>query len=274
MLDIVLMYCTAAIHGICLPAKHRLPSLLLPVESMAPCVARDRWHRAWPAIDDDEYWGVTCLFKEVSRETPDVTPCRTSPPMPVFRTRLARNARCNTMSHLTTTGSSSFPSPEESCFLQSIWYSVRLHYIILLYDTIAYHNILLYIIWYCSIALYYALCITSSISYSQPRFRQQLSSVSANSEKDTAIAIVIVIVSIIVIYIYICIYIYTYICIYMMWYYWHMYYHFCYHYVVIGIDISTVISIDIIIIIISSSSSSRSIDCWFQYYQYYDVHCY
>ena len=23
--------------------------------SMAPCVARDRWHRAWPAIDDDEY---------------------------------------------------------------------------------------------------------------------------------------------------------------------------------------------------------------------------
>ena len=21
---------------------------------MAPCVARDRWHRAWPAIDDDD----------------------------------------------------------------------------------------------------------------------------------------------------------------------------------------------------------------------------
>ena len=22
--------------------------------SMAPCVARDRWHHAWPAIDDDD----------------------------------------------------------------------------------------------------------------------------------------------------------------------------------------------------------------------------
>ena len=27
-------------------------------------------------------WCVACLFKDVSRETPDVTPCRTSPPMP------------------------------------------------------------------------------------------------------------------------------------------------------------------------------------------------
>ena len=36
----------------------------------------------------------TC-FKDASRETPDVTPCRTSPPLPIFRTCLARNARCN-----------------------------------------------------------------------------------------------------------------------------------------------------------------------------------
>ena len=34
----------------------------------------------------------TCLFEDVSRETPDVTPCRTSPPMRVVRTCLARNA--------------------------------------------------------------------------------------------------------------------------------------------------------------------------------------
>ena len=37
-------------------------------------------------------------------ETPDVRPCRTSLPMPFVRTRLARNAWCNTMSHLTATG--------------------------------------------------------------------------------------------------------------------------------------------------------------------------
>ena len=41
---------------------------------------------------------------DVSHETPDVTPCRTSPPMLFFRTRLARNAWCNTMSHLTAAG--------------------------------------------------------------------------------------------------------------------------------------------------------------------------
>ena len=38
----------------------------------------------------------------VSRETPDVTPCRTSPPMPVFCTCLVRNAWCNTMLKLGT----------------------------------------------------------------------------------------------------------------------------------------------------------------------------
>ena len=44
-------------------------------------------------------WGATCSLKGVSRETPDVAPCRTSPPMPFgFRTSLARNAWCNTMS--------------------------------------------------------------------------------------------------------------------------------------------------------------------------------
>ena len=36
--------------------------------------------------------GVTFHVLDVSRETPDVTPCRASPQMPVFRTRLARNA--------------------------------------------------------------------------------------------------------------------------------------------------------------------------------------
>ena len=25
------------------------------LDSLCACVARDRWHRAWPAIDDDEY---------------------------------------------------------------------------------------------------------------------------------------------------------------------------------------------------------------------------
>ena len=34
-------------------------------------------------------WGVTRLFKDVS---PDVTPCSASPPMPFFRTSLARDA--------------------------------------------------------------------------------------------------------------------------------------------------------------------------------------
>ena len=52
-------------------------------------------------------WGVEYLFKDVSHETPDVTPCCTSPPMPFFRTCLARNAWCNTMSHLTAAGWSS-----------------------------------------------------------------------------------------------------------------------------------------------------------------------
>ena len=43
-------------------------------------------------------------IKDVSHEAPDVTPCRTSPPMPVFRTHLERNAWCKTMSHLTAAG--------------------------------------------------------------------------------------------------------------------------------------------------------------------------
>ena len=49
--------------------------------------------------------GVTYLFKDVSHETPDVTPRRTSLPMPFVRTCLARNTRGNTMSHLTAAGS-------------------------------------------------------------------------------------------------------------------------------------------------------------------------
>ena len=49
-------------------------------------------------------WGLTYLFKHVSHETPDVTPCRASLPMPFVYTRLARNARCNTMPHLTAAG--------------------------------------------------------------------------------------------------------------------------------------------------------------------------
>ena len=49
-------------------------------------------------------WGVTFHDLDVSHETPDVTPCRTSPPMPVVRTSLERNARFNTMSHLTAAG--------------------------------------------------------------------------------------------------------------------------------------------------------------------------
>ena len=40
--------------------------------------------------------GAKCLLKYVSRETPDVTPCRTSPPKPLFLADLARNAWCNT----------------------------------------------------------------------------------------------------------------------------------------------------------------------------------
>ena len=53
-------------------------------------------------------WGVTYVFKDVSHETPDVTPCHTSPPMPTFRTCLARNAWCNTMSHLSAAGSTDY----------------------------------------------------------------------------------------------------------------------------------------------------------------------
>ena len=49
-------------------------------------------------------WGVSCLFRVVSHEMPDVTPCRISPRMPFFRTCLARNAWCSTMSHLTAAG--------------------------------------------------------------------------------------------------------------------------------------------------------------------------
>ena len=52
-------------------------------------------------------WGVTFHVLDVSHETPDVTPCRTSPPMPFVRTCLARNAWCNTRSHLTAAGCSS-----------------------------------------------------------------------------------------------------------------------------------------------------------------------
>ena len=52
-------------------------------------------------------WGVTSLFEDVSRETPDVTTCRTSPPM-AFLLYMSR-AKCsisNTMSHLTAAGCS------------------------------------------------------------------------------------------------------------------------------------------------------------------------
>ena len=64
----------------------------------------------WPLTPLFHYslwrWGVTCLSKDVLHETPDVAPCRTSPPMSFFRTRLARNTRCNTMSRLTAAMSS------------------------------------------------------------------------------------------------------------------------------------------------------------------------
>ena len=49
-------------------------------------------------------WGVTFHGLDVSHATPDVTPCRTSPPTPFFRMHLARNARCNTVSHLAAAG--------------------------------------------------------------------------------------------------------------------------------------------------------------------------
>ena len=47
-----------------------------------------------------------CVKDVSSRETPDVTPCRASPPMLFFRICLARNDCCNTTSHLTAAGSS------------------------------------------------------------------------------------------------------------------------------------------------------------------------
>ena len=49
-------------------------------------------------------WGVTFHVLDVSHETHDVTTCRSSPPMLSCCTRLARNARCKTMSHLTAAG--------------------------------------------------------------------------------------------------------------------------------------------------------------------------
>ena len=51
-------------------------------------------------------WDVTFHVLDVSHETPDVTPCRTPPPMPAFRTCLVRNAWCHTMSHRTAAGRS------------------------------------------------------------------------------------------------------------------------------------------------------------------------
>ena len=69
-------------------------------------------------------WGVTYLFKDVSHETPDVTPCRTSPPMPLVRTRLARNAWCNTISHLTAAGCTTF-STHASWLVRSLGDQVR-----------------------------------------------------------------------------------------------------------------------------------------------------
>ena len=49
------------------------------------------------------FWHPAIWMRNL-HETPDVTPCRTSPPMPVFRSRLARNAWCNTISQLTAAG--------------------------------------------------------------------------------------------------------------------------------------------------------------------------
>ena len=49
------------------------------------CLAKVATYSLWRG-------GVTCLFKDVSHETPDVTPCRTSPPMPFLRTRVLREA--------------------------------------------------------------------------------------------------------------------------------------------------------------------------------------
>ena len=80
-----------------LPQTHHLSKLC---HEMA-CISTLRRFVTYPLWR----WGVTCLFKDVPHETPNVAPCRTSPPMPVFRTwYLARTAWCNTMSHLTAAG--------------------------------------------------------------------------------------------------------------------------------------------------------------------------
>ena len=65
----------------------------------------------------------SCGKKAGSYETPDVTPCRTSPPMQVFRIRLARNTRCNTMSHLIADAGFSYTSRAK----RLMWHHVTLH---------------------------------------------------------------------------------------------------------------------------------------------------
>ena len=84
-----------------------LPAWLTPIHLLSSSVdmaaCRSDMHR-FPVYSLWR-WGVICLFQDVLHETPDVTPCRTSAPMPFFRTCLARNAWCNTMSHLTAAGS-------------------------------------------------------------------------------------------------------------------------------------------------------------------------
>ena len=101
---------TGQTKTVCLDPIWKLSTLDYVEPTCASSAAR-KMHRLQPVGWRQRYslwrWGVTCLFKEVSHETPDGTQCRTSPPMLFFRARLARNARCNTMSHLTAAGCSS-----------------------------------------------------------------------------------------------------------------------------------------------------------------------
>ena len=75
----------------CLSSKHIIRSWGLQVGTMVTIIATIRTYSL-------RRWGVTFYVLYVWYETPDVTPCRTSPPMPIVRTCLAQHAWCNTMS--------------------------------------------------------------------------------------------------------------------------------------------------------------------------------
>ena len=78
-----------------LPCFVGRPDRLLPCQRQAAQGRYSLWR-----------WGVTFHVLDFSHGMPDATPCRTSRPMLFCRTRLARNAWCNTMSRLTAAGSS------------------------------------------------------------------------------------------------------------------------------------------------------------------------